>query len=98
MKRPLLFFIYHYLIPYGGLLLVNPLAATNRIKLYDPENEKNVLDDHKSLIYASWHQRFLRELLFSPAASRLPPRSLRPKKNGFSAAGTDLWCPNPLHG
>ena len=64
MKRSLLFFIYRYLIPYGGLLLVKALAATYRIKLYDPENEEKVLDEHKSLIYASWHQRFFPGITF----------------------------------
>lgn len=64
MKRSLLFFIYRYLIPYGGLLLVKALAATYRVKLYDPENEENVLDEHKSLIYASWHQRFFPGITF----------------------------------
>jgi hypothetical protein len=58
MRRSLLFFIYRYLIPYGGLLLVKALSATYRIRLYDPENEQTVLDRHQSLIYASWHQRF----------------------------------------
>jgi lysophospholipid acyltransferase (LPLAT)-like uncharacterized protein len=64
MKRSLLFFIYRYLIPYGGLLLVKALAATYRIKLYDPENEARVLNDHKSLVYASWHQRFFPGITF----------------------------------
>jgi lysophospholipid acyltransferase (LPLAT)-like uncharacterized protein len=64
MKRSLLFFIYRYLIPYGGLLLVKALAVTYRIKLYDPENEEKVLDEHQSLIYASWHQRFFPGITF----------------------------------
>jgi lysophospholipid acyltransferase (LPLAT)-like uncharacterized protein len=64
MRRSLLFFIYRYLIPYGGLLLVKALSATYRIRLYDPENEQTVLDRHQSLIYASWHQRFFPGITF----------------------------------
>ena len=64
MRRSLLFFIYRYLIPYGGLLLVKALSATYRIRLYDPENEQTVLDRHQSLVYASWHQRFFPGITF----------------------------------
>jgi hypothetical protein len=64
MRRSLLFFIYRYLIPYGGLLLVKALSATYRVRLYDPENEQTVLDRHQSLIYASWHQRFFPGITF----------------------------------
>lgn len=64
MRRSLLFLIYRYLIPYGGLLLVKALSATYRVRLYDPENEKTVLDRHQSLIYASWHQRFFPGITF----------------------------------
>ena len=79
MKRSLLFFIYRYLIPYGGLLLVKALAATYRIKLYDPENETRVLNDYKSLVYASWHQRFFPGITFfssrKPIAIMISQRS-----------------------
>jgi lysophospholipid acyltransferase (LPLAT)-like uncharacterized protein len=64
MRRSLLFFIYRYLIPYGGLLLVKALSATYRVRLVDPENEQTVLDGHQSLIYASWHQRFFPGITF----------------------------------
>jgi len=64
MRRSLLFLIYRYLIPYGGLLLVEALSATYRIRLVDPENEQTVLDRHQSLIYASWHQRFFPGITF----------------------------------
>jgi len=70
MKQSLLFFIYRYVIPYGGLLLVKALAAAYRLKLYDPENEKNVLDAHNSLVYASWHQRFFPGITFQPQTDR----------------------------
>jgi lysophospholipid acyltransferase (LPLAT)-like uncharacterized protein len=64
LRRSLLFFIYRYLIPYGGLLLVKALSATYRIRLYDPENEQTVLDRHQSLVYVSWHQRFFPGITF----------------------------------
>ena len=64
MRRPLLFFVYRYLIPYGGLLLVKALSATYRVRLYQPENEQAILDRHDSLVYASWHQRFFPGITF----------------------------------
>ena len=64
MKRSRFFFIYRYLIPYGGLLLIKALAASYRYRLYNPENEQDILDRHKCLIYASWHQRFFPGITF----------------------------------
>ena len=64
MRRTLLFFIYRYIIPYGGLFLVKALSATYRIKIYNPENEQDILDRHGSLVYASWHQRFFPGITF----------------------------------
>ena len=64
MKRSLLLFLSRYVIPYGGLLAVKAIAATYRIRLYDPENEKKILEEYKSLVYASWHQRFFPGITF----------------------------------
>jgi lysophospholipid acyltransferase (LPLAT)-like uncharacterized protein len=64
MRRTLLFFIYRYIIPYGGLFLVKALSATYRFRIYNPENEQDILDRYGSLVYASWHQRFFPGITF----------------------------------
>lgn len=51
-------FCYRHLFPRAGLLLVRLLSRTYRYRLLDAENERQALDDHGSVVYASWHQRF----------------------------------------
>lgn len=58
MKRPLKFWFYRNVIPFGGVVLVRALAATYRIRIIDPEGEQRALQRHRNLIYATWHQRF----------------------------------------
>jgi len=55
---------YHYLLPYGGLLIVRLLSMSYRLKLMDEENERRLLEAKGSLIYASWHQRFFPGIAF----------------------------------
>ena len=50
--------IYRRILPPTGLFLINLLSRTYRIALMNPENETQPLEKDKSLIYASWHQRF----------------------------------------
>ncbi|MCG8618305.1 MAG: lysophospholipid acyltransferase family protein [Desulfobacterales bacterium] len=57
-------FLYHYLFPYAGLMLVRLLSATYRVKLVDPENETGILREKGRLVYASWHQRFFPGITF----------------------------------
>lgn len=56
--------LYHYLFPYGGVLLARLLAATYRIRVVDPRNETGVLKSGKRLVYASWHQRAFAGITF----------------------------------
>ena len=51
-------FLYRYLLPYVGVVLVKLLSATYRVRLVGVENEQAVLNAGGGLIYASWHQRF----------------------------------------
>jgi len=57
-------FLYRYLLPYGGLLLVKIIALTHRVRIVDSENETDILYNDNSLIYASWHQRFFPGITF----------------------------------
>jgi lysophospholipid acyltransferase (LPLAT)-like uncharacterized protein len=51
-------FYYRQVFPRAGLLLVKLLSSTYRCRLVGMENEKRILDDHGTVVYASWHQRF----------------------------------------
>ncbi len=56
--------LYRYIIPYGGLLIVKLLSFTYRLKIMAPENERDVIARHGSIIYVSWHQRFFPGISF----------------------------------
>jgi len=64
IKKRLKRFLYRYLFPYGGVLLVKLLSATYRIRIMDLENETDILESSRGLIYASWHQRFFPGIAF----------------------------------
>jgi len=64
IKKKIKAFIYRYIIPYGGLLLVKLISFTYRVRMVEPENESNILNKGDSLIYASWHQRFFPGITF----------------------------------
>lgn len=63
-KEKLKHFLYRYILPYGGLIIVRLISLTYRIKIVDPEKEKKLLDKKANLIYASWHQRFFPGITF----------------------------------
>lgn len=50
--------LYRYVIPFGGLMIVKALSATYRVRILNPQDEENAHRRHRNLIYASWHQRF----------------------------------------
>ena len=64
MKKKIKRFLYHFLFPYAGVLLVKLLSATYRVRIMDPENETDILSRSRRLIYASWHQRFFPGITF----------------------------------
>ena len=64
VKQKFKHFLYRYLLPYGGLLLVKIIAFTYRVRIFDPQNESDILNKEGSLIYASWHQRFFPGITF----------------------------------
>ncbi len=64
MKSKIRFLIYHWVLPYAGLLIVRLLSSTCRIKLVDPDNERECICKDGSIIYASWHQRFFPGIKF----------------------------------
>jgi lysophospholipid acyltransferase (LPLAT)-like uncharacterized protein len=64
LKDPIKDFAYRHVFPQAGLLLVRLISSTYRYRLVDTENEKQVLDAHGTVVYASWHQRFFPGITF----------------------------------
>lgn len=64
MKKIFKFFLYRYFLPYIGLVLIKIIALTLRVRILELENESRLLNKGKSLIYASWHQRFFPGITF----------------------------------
>jgi len=95
MRRTILIFIYRYVIPYGGLLLVKALSATYRIRIINPENEQDVLDRRGSLIYASWHQRFFPGITFFSQRKPIAIMISQSRDGEMIARVVDIlgWCP-----
>jgi lysophospholipid acyltransferase (LPLAT)-like uncharacterized protein len=50
-------FCYRQLFPRAGLLLIKLISRTYRYRVVGLENERQALQDHGSVVYASWHQR-----------------------------------------
>ena len=57
-------FCYRSMFPRAGLLLVRLLSKSYRYRLVDTDNEQRALEDHGSIVYASWHQRFFPGITF----------------------------------
>jgi len=58
VKRSLKFWLYRWVLPYAGVMVVKALAATYRIRIIDPGDEQRAIQRYRNLIYATWHQRF----------------------------------------
>ncbi len=58
------YFVYGYLLPYFGLLVVKIFSLTHRTRLLGGDVEDEVLKQEPGLIYASWHQRFFPGITF----------------------------------
>jgi lysophospholipid acyltransferase (LPLAT)-like uncharacterized protein len=95
MKRIFKQFLYRYLFPYGGLLLVKMISLTYRVKIVDPRNESDILDKGKSLIYASWHQRFFPGIQFFATRKPISIIISKSRDGDFIARIVDIlgWYP-----
>jgi len=63
-------FLYKYLIPYGGFLLIKIISSTYRFRFIGLENEKAALLESGAVIYGGWHQRLFSGI--TPFAGRKP--------------------------
>lgn len=95
MKRKFRRFLYSYVIPYVGLVLVKLLSATYRLRIVDPGNEKGILGNGGSLIYASWHQRFFPGITFFAKRKPITIMISQSKDGEFMARIVDIlgWLP-----
>jgi len=49
---------------YFGLLIIKIISSTYKIRIVNPEIERNILKKRQVPIYASWHQRFFPGITF----------------------------------
>lgn len=98
MKKIFKKWLYRYLLPYGGLMLVKLISMTYRIRLVDQQREQDVLDTNGKLVYASWHQRFFPGITFF--SSRKPIAIIISQSNDGEMAARAVkalgW--NPVRG
>ncbi len=64
MKKRFKKWIYRYLLPYIGLMLVRLISMTYRIRLVDRHREQRALGTIGKVAYCSWHQRFFPGITF----------------------------------
>ena len=64
-------FLYNYIIPYVGLIVVSIISRTYRIKVINPEIEKAIFEKGEVPIYISWHQRFFPGITFFAKRHRI---------------------------
>jgi lysophospholipid acyltransferase (LPLAT)-like uncharacterized protein len=52
------------IFPYFGLVVIKIISGTYKIRVMNPDIEKNILKRGQVPIYASWHQRFFPGIVF----------------------------------
>ena len=88
-------FLYRYLFPYGGVMLVRLIAATYRVRILDSENETQILNRKKQLVYASWHQRFFPGITFFSTRKPIAIMISKSRDGEMAARAVDYlgWYP-----
>ncbi len=98
MTKNIKFFIYGRLLPHISLLLATLLCRTCRVVIVDPENENAPLEKDKSLIYASWHQRFFPGVTFFATRKPIAIMISRSRDGEFIAKVADILGWHPIRG
>ena len=98
MKKKFKKFLYSYLFPYGGLFFVRLLSATYRLRIVDPENERDILDGGKGLVYASWHQRFFPGITFFSTRKPIAIIISKSRDGEMAARAVDILGWRPVRG
>jgi len=82
--------IYHRVLPRIGLFLVGMLSSTYKVRLVDPEKEKETLERDNSLVYASWHQRFFPGITFFARRKPIAIMISQSRDGGLIASIVDM--------
>ena len=98
MKKKFKQFLYSYLFPYGGLFFVRLLSATYRLRIVEPENERDILSRGKGLVYASWHQRFFPGITFFSSRKPIAIMISKSRDGEMAARAVDILGWRPVRG
>lgn len=98
IKKKFRKFLYTYLFPYGGLLFVRLIAATYRVRVVDPENERRILKQNQGLVYASWHQRFFPGITFFSTRKPIAIIISKSRDGEMAARAVDILGWKPVRG
>jgi len=94
MKR----FVYRYIIPYLGLIIVRMISATYRIRVIGADIEQSIFDRGEVPIYISWHQRFFPGIVFFAKRHRISIMISKSKDGDFIAKIVDILGWTPVRG
>ena len=64
-------FLYNYLVPSIGLVIIRLISMTYRIMVIHPEIEKSIFARGEVPVYISWHQRFFPGITFFAQRHRI---------------------------
>ena len=98
IKRKLNAYLYRYIFPCVGLWIVKLIVFTHRVVIMNPENERNFIDRHKSLIYASWHQRFFPGITFFATRKPIAIMISQSRDGDMAAQGVKILGWEPVRG
>jgi len=94
MKR----FLYTYVIPFIGLVVVRLLSATYRITIINPEIEASIFARGEVPIYISWHQRFFPGITFFARRHSISIMISKSKDGDFIAKIVRILGWSPVRG
>jgi len=98
MTKKINYFLYRYLFPYAGLVIVKVIAFTHRVVIVNPENERHFIDQNKSLIYISWHQRFFPGITFFAMRKPIAIMISQSRDGDLAAQGVKILGWEPVRG
>ena len=77
--------LYHYVIPYVGLVFIRLISYSYRMRIMSPEIEKSIFERGEVPIYISWHQRFFPGITFFAKRHRISIMISKSKDGDFIA-------------
>ncbi|RJP86419.1 MAG: DUF374 domain-containing protein [Desulfobacteraceae bacterium] len=92
------YFLYRHIFPYIGLFILRIIAFTHRVVIMDPENERRFIDQNKSLIYVSWHQRFFPGITFFAMRKPIAIMISQSRDGDLAAQGVKTLGWEPVRG